>query len=147
MTTVTYLNNLLVPGPRKIRPEGQKFRLVKEDDEALQEAAINLPSQSNAAMKFRVNYFEDDLRFMEKINLTQNQIPYVMNSWKAFMRIKEPFDAWRKKKVILPDSPRLSEQSAYTLRNSLLDPPKIDYKFSLDADEGHGELETDPNEW
>jgi len=76
--------------------------------------------------------------------LKQNQLVYLVDSWKNFIKMKEVYDVWRKKRSQI--SPRRNEPND-SFRAKCLDVPKIDYKFTIDGFESQADIQADPNEW
>ena len=75
----------------------------------------------------------------------QNQLVYLLASWKEFLKVKDSYDIWRKKKATCSPQRRIDADESFDLR--FADVPKLEYKFTLDKYESQTEMEADPNEW
>ena len=71
---------------------------------------------------------------------------YLAYSWTEFHNLRKNYNEWRTRKVTVT-SPKKTEGSAEAAKWLMADPPKIEVKLNLDANESKSDLEIDPSEW
>ena len=71
---------------------------------------------------------------------------YLLLSWKAFLKVKDEFDKWQKKKHA-GSSIHKDNLDFNSVEHRFTEVPKVEYHFPVDKFESQSDVESDPNEW
>lgn len=83
---------------------------------------------------------------LNDIKIEPNQFNYLVDSWSQFLKVKENYEKWVRKKFSVI-SPQVKDSPTDAVKWLAFEPPKIEIKLTLDGVESPSDFDNDPSEW